>query len=78
MAKSRRVNNDRFESGEPAVILEDRNGDEQMETKEKWTETTNYENFLRNCRKYGMSKRLWIRSGRPNQKPNGEKINLND
>ena len=49
-----------------------------METKEKWTETTNYENFLRNCRKYGMSKRLWIRSGRPNQKPNGEKINFND
>ena len=49
-----------------------------METKEKWTETTNYENFLRNCRKYGMSKRLWIRSGRPNQKPNGEKINFKD
>ena len=46
-----------------------------METKQKWSETTNYENYLRNCRTYGMSKRLWIRSGRPSNKPNGDKIN---
>ena len=46
-----------------------------METKQKWCETTNYENYLRNCRTYGMSKRLWIRSGRPSNKPNGDKIN---
>ena len=49
-----------------------------METKQKWCETKNYENYLRNCRTYGMSKRLWIRSGRPSNKPNGDKINDKD
>ena len=36
-----------------------------METKQKWSETTNYTTTkLPNLR---MSKRLWIRSGRPQQ-----------
>jgi len=40
----------------------------------KWVETKNYENFLKNCRRFGRSKSQWVRKGCPKTKPNGEPI----
>jgi hypothetical protein len=45
-----------------------------MDEKQPWAETQNYQNFLANVGKFGTSKRTWIHRGRPEKKPNGEKI----
>jgi len=47
-----------------------------MDEKQPWAETQNYQNFLANVGKFGTSKRTWIHRGRPEKKPNGEKIEL--
>ena len=39
-----------------------------------WAETKNYQNFLKNCQKYGSSKSRWIQRGCPATKPNGAAI----
>ena len=40
----------------------------------KWVETKNYENFIKNCRRFGRSKSQWIRKGCPEKKPNGKAV----
>ena len=47
-----------------------------MDDKQAWAESQNYQNFLKNVEKFGTSKRTWIHRGRPKKKPNGEKIEL--
>ena len=39
-----------------------------------WVETKNYQNFIKNCQKYGSSKSRWIQRGCPATKPNGEAV----
>ena len=39
-----------------------------------WVETKNYQNFIKNCQKYGSSKSQWVRKGCPEKKPNGEAV----
>jgi len=40
-----------------------------------WVETKNYQNFMKNCQKYGSSKSQWVRKGRPDKKPNSKAVN---